>query len=49
MHPVDHRRQRAAGLMFGRDNIFPARSFVYGSTEDAYEATRLRLIARSPD
>ncbi len=35
--------------LLGRDNIFPARSLVYRSTEEAYEAARLRLKARKAD
>jgi SulP family sulfate permease len=45
-HMDDQLERTGLAELLGRDNIFPARSLVYGSTEEAYEAARLRLKAR---
>jgi sulfate permease, SulP family len=42
-HMGDQLERTGLAELLGRDNIFPARSLVYRSTEEAYEAARLRL------
>lgn len=48
-HMGDQLERTGLTELLGRDNIFPAESLVYGSTEEAYEAARLRLKAREAD
>jgi SulP family sulfate permease len=48
-HMGDQLERTGLTELLGRDNIFPAQSLVYGSTEEAYEAARLQLKAPRPD
>ena len=47
-HMGDQLERTGLAELIGRENIFPAQSLVYGSTEEAYEAARQRLTGRQP-